>query len=439
MNPKSQVVAIAVLIASFPSGGVLAQKVEAGARAVLEIPNYEPTHRNLRVKSVDPRGTVRIEVRDDMPNLHYSFAEGYYLLMADPETNPGRPRLFRARVDEVTSPASFTLTVGPAAAARLAVGTACALARPWGSTTAQLKALPDVIPVGPRPADSPSAAIDAQRAASVLNLKHLALALHNFESSYGFFPPAVIYGPDGKPWHSWRVLILPYVEQAELYEAYDFSEPWDGPKNRKLLDRMPDVYRDPVHGDAQGNSTHYAALVGEWKGQFQVVHTAMPPGGPRMKDAHQPIADVLKVGTGPLAAITDGPGNTIMVAPIGPERKVPWTRPEDIAVGPDFPGLGKPRGIAASYRTGPKLDGPRGAPVLFADGSTVVLLDTIDPRDLLAMATRDGAQAGFLVEEVNFARIPVLPEARRLPGTDALPTLKVEALPDGTARAWIER
>ena len=55
--------------------------------------------------------------------------------------------------------------------------------------------------------------------------------MHNFHAITNHFPPAVIFGPDGKPWHSWRVLILPYLEENELYNAYDFSQPWDSPRN----------------------------------------------------------------------------------------------------------------------------------------------------------------------------------------------------------------
>ena len=59
------------------------------------------------------------------------------------------------------------------------------------------------------------------------NLKQIGLAFHNYADAYRSFPPAVIYGPDGKPWHSWRVLLLPFLEQQPLYEQYDFSQPWD--------------------------------------------------------------------------------------------------------------------------------------------------------------------------------------------------------------------
>src|SRR5205085_187838 len=98
----------------------------------------------------------------------------------------------------------------------------------------------------------------SRRSQSVNNLKQIALAMHNYHSTFDHFPPAVGYGPDGKTPHSWRVALLPYLEQQSLFEAYHFDEPWDGPHNRELLDKMPPVYRDPTD---DGNPTHSSYFV----------------------------------------------------------------------------------------------------------------------------------------------------------------------------------
>src|SRR5579872_1042254 len=66
----------------------------------------------------------------------------------------------------------------------------------------------------------------ARRAQCANNLKMIGLALAQYESQYGRFPPAYIADADGKPMHSWRVLILPYLDEESLYSEYDFSEPW---------------------------------------------------------------------------------------------------------------------------------------------------------------------------------------------------------------------
>jgi len=69
--------------------------------------------------------------------------------------------------------------------------------------------------------------------------------MHNYESTHGQMPPAVVYGSDGQALHSWRVLILPYIEQGELYRQFKLDEPWDSPHNIQLLPKMPRVYGPP--------------------------------------------------------------------------------------------------------------------------------------------------------------------------------------------------
>jgi len=77
------------------------------------------------------------------------------------------------------------------------------------------------------------------------NIRQCLLALHNYHSAHEVFPSAFETDSDGKPIHSWRVVMLPFIEQQALYDAYDFKEPWDGPNNSKLANQMPDVYRCP--------------------------------------------------------------------------------------------------------------------------------------------------------------------------------------------------
>lgn len=99
------------------------------------------------------------------------------------------------------------------------------------------------------------------------NLKVLGLALHNYHHDYGSFPPAVVYSDDGTPMHSWRVLLLPYIDQAPLYDRYDFDEPWDGQDNRQLFDERPALYHcwSHEHDDEEldEHSTSYLAVVGD--------------------------------------------------------------------------------------------------------------------------------------------------------------------------------
>jgi prepilin-type processing-associated H-X9-DG protein len=148
----------------------------------------------------------------------------------------------------------------------------------------------------------------ARRVQCMNNLKQIALALHNYHDQYGCLPPARILDADDRPMHSWRVLILPFLEQKALYDAYDFSEPWDGPNNRKLASPMPSVYacpsryRDP---DAAQPRTDYVVAVGE--------ETVWRPGG-----------------SCTWGDVTDGVANTLMVLETGDDG-VPWMAPEDVS------------------------------------------------------------------------------------------------------------
>jgi len=117
----------------------------------------------------------------------------------------------------------------------------------------------------------------AARSRCINNLRCIALAMNSYHDDFGCLPPAFIPDEKGRPKHSWRVLILPYLEKTgiayrgelkRLYESYDFSEAWDGPTNRKLTHQMPLVYdcrNDPGRRDS---TTSYLAIIGE--------HSAFP-------------------------------------------------------------------------------------------------------------------------------------------------------------------
>ena len=155
-----------------------------------------------------------------------------------------------------------------------------------------------------------TAARDAgQRMQTVNNLKQIMLALHNYLDARKHFPPAVLYGPDGKTPHSWRVAVLPYLGRQDLYAQYQFDEPWDGPNNRKLLDKMPDVFRSPKDPPDSTNCAYFA-LVGPGT-MFD------GPSGTRAAD------------------VRDGFANTLML--FEAKRDIPWTKPEDLPYDPDKP------------------------------------------------------------------------------------------------------
>lgn len=170
----------------------------------------------------------------------------------------------------------------------------------------------------------------ARRAVSANNLRQLAIAAHNYESVHQKFPAQTIFSKDGKPLLSWRVALLPYLEEQALYEQFRLDEPWDSDHNIKLLDKMPEVYRCP--NSVHQNRTVYLALHGK--------DTFMDKDG-------KPTL---------MGGITDGTSNTIMFVEANDDVAVNWTRPADLAFDPDDPmrGLGemRPGGFNAAFCDG---------------------------------------------------------------------------------------
>src|SRR5262249_4909971 len=93
-------------------------------------------------------------------------------------------------------------------------------------------------------------------------LSKLAQAMREFHEKYRQFPPTEIGDEQGAALLSWRVLLLPYLGEHALYREFKLDEPWDGPNNKKLLPRMPDIYRLP-RSPPSVTTTHYLVIVGE--------------------------------------------------------------------------------------------------------------------------------------------------------------------------------
>src|SRR5438034_8063102 len=137
--------------------------------------------------------------------------------------------------------------------------------------------------------------------------------MHGYKGTHGRLPPAVVYGEDGKPLHSWRVLLLPFIEQDALYEEFRLDEPWDSPHNIALLPRMPGTYAPPTGKKWKVPPYHTVCQVFVGKG------TAFEGRkGPRLS------GDFL-----------DPTNYTFLVVEAGPP--VPWTKPEDLEYDPDGP------------------------------------------------------------------------------------------------------
>jgi len=210
-----------------------------------------------------------------------------------------------------------------------------------------------------------------ERAVTTNNLKQIALALHNYEHANGTLPPAGLTPPgDGKPLLSWRVALLPYLEQDALHKEFKFDEPWDGPHNRKLVARMPAIYRTPGVANPEAGTTHYRVFA-----------------GPRTAFEPRPDGKGVRFGE-----IHDGTSNTAMV--VEASEGTIWTKPDELPFDP-----AKPLAKLGVHEAG--------VAVAFCDGSVMTLAPNPKEADLRGLLTRDGGE---------FVSAPFLrPEPRPVP------------------------
>jgi Protein of unknown function (DUF1559) len=184
---------------------------------------------------------------------------------------------------------------------------------------------------------------------SANNLKQIGLALHNYHDKHGVLPAAAIVDKKGKPLLSWRVAILPYIEQDNLYKQFKLDEPWDSEHNMKLAKVRVRVYELPY--DPKPGITHYRAFVGN-SAAFDVIQ-----------------------GT-KFTQFTDGTSNTILAFEAA--EGVPWTKPDEIEFDPQKPMLPHLR-----------FEGDKVCQLLFVDGSVRAVPKTLAENVLKLLIQRD--------------------------------------------------
>lgn len=190
-------------------------------------------------------------------------------------------------------------------------------------------------------------------------MHNLSVALFAYQEKYGSFPPAVVADPSGKPMHSWRVLLLPFLKEnntQDLYDFYRFDEPWNGKFNKRLQkDFMPIAYHCPSKSRLKKpfEHTHFVAITGPG--------TAWPAGSP--------------------AKVKQGGKKAIIVEYLSED--IPWVEPRDISID-DLK-----QGTIADNKLGigsPHAGGPY---VLFADGSVERLTPDTPLSKLREMAVAE--------------------------------------------------
>ncbi len=195
----------------------------------------------------------------------------------------------------------------------------------------------------------------ARRTQCKCYMKQIGLAFHNYHDNHRFYPPYAICDASGKPLLSWRVAILPFIEELTLYNQFHLDEPWDSPHNLTLVDRMPPQFRCPSDWVTAPNASSYMIVVGN--------ETYFPPRGQvNVKD------------------VKDGTSLTVMVGEVA-GNAAPWTKPDHLAFDQNFTG----KGNFSSCHGG-------GWQVLMGDGTCRFISEKIDSRVARGMMTIAGRE-----------------------------------------------
>jgi hypothetical protein len=184
-------------------------------------------------------------------------------------------------------------------------------------------------------------------------LKNIALAMNVYAGTHGTFPPQALCDRDGTPLLSWRVLLLPYIEEDALYRQFKLDEPWNSPNNMRLLPMIPGIYKLNFASGHDRNSTFFQVFVG---------------GGAAFDGC----------GLVPRKDFRDGLARTILVIEAG--QPVLWTKPEDLSY--------------AAHRPLPKVGGVFTSEFNFATAdATVVTLGKSESEEFVRQfVTRRGAE-----------------------------------------------
>lgn len=181
------------------------------------------------------------------------------------------------------------------------------------------------------------------------NLKQIGIAFHNYHETHGAFPPACTVDADGTPLHSWRTLILPFLDQQPLFEKIDLSKPWNDPANAEAYATPVPAFVCPSTDIPAGHTT-YQALVGP--------DCAFWPGQPRR------IRD-----------FKDGTSNSVLVVDASPSIAVHWMDPSDSA-----------RSFFLSFDEESEFPHSGGCHVLLGDGSVRFISGAVPKKTRTALS-----------------------------------------------------
>lgn len=210
------------------------------------------------------------------------------------------------------------------------------------------------------------------RVQSARNIERIASALNAYASDHGTYPPPAIRRPDGTLMHSWRVLILPYLGEKDLFNDYDMNQPWDSPENLELTSRMPSVYR-AASSQLYGSDSAYFLITGPGT-LFPPAPSSSPAG------TFRPLSP---------SAVSDDPGQTLLVveaSSLASNYYPSWLEPRDL----DVTSMQGMIGTSLGQEIGGVNVG--GAVVATVDGRSHFLSDQTSPATVMALITITGGE-----------------------------------------------
>jgi hypothetical protein len=202
-----------------------------------------------------------------------------------------------------------------------------------------------------------------ERTSSIRNLERIADALDAYAADHGTYPPSVTRDANNAKLHSWRVLILPYLGEEELYNKFDLDLAWDHPKNMEATYEIPSVYQHP---NSAANAMYYQSAYYLITGQG----TLFPNSGPLGPDQ-----------------VTDDVSQTILVTEGTPiVASGYWTEPVDL----DFANIQGKLGTNPGNEPGGLLDD--GVAIVTVDGRGHFVPDNIEPMTFRSLITPSGGE-----------------------------------------------
>ena len=363
----------------------------SGAPLRFHLRNTPTFHGVIQSLAADGSG-VAVEQEPRTPiSRRMALTEGDYLgLVAAHFVHniPDGAVVARLSVTEVLDNHRCRFQVAADAAAKFKTGQEISLIRPYGSTSQEIQAVPSFAVVNEKANEALGMMTPSQAAKlnlSMARLKLIGLALLNYENAYTRLPPFASRGSDHKPLLSWRMLILPMLDEIALYKQFNRDEPWDSPTNKPLLDKMPEIYRDPIYGESTDHYTNYAAISGPG--------TVFPTDSASGRETNSSLRGIS------ISQIADGTHDTLAMGSVSPKSKIPWTKPEDIVCDRNLPPLGQLGSFATPHKNAGKSAG------VFAscDDRVLAIRSDIDMNLFLQLTTRAGGEA------IDEAKIPQLP------------------------------